>query len=477
MLWNKAKNIILLKKNKFKIPETIIIKNEKKKLREFLENIKWNKKYILRPSFNWEDSENKSYAGYYNSIFPLKIEDIYLFFSNNNYYKKFWWKNKQLKSIIIQEFIEDAQYYWVYFTRNPNNIFENWFYEISKNNQWVTSWKDILDEKLSFIEEKELYMLWKKLENIFKSPQDIEFCIKNKKIIIFQTRNITTWNLSHYNLEEIKKISGIFQKIDFDELWENNDFFSYNILDNLFNIILINWNIYFRKTLLPKFLLKNYKNIKNINLRYFLLNYKKYLLQKFSFNIIKYILFFQRLDKNILNKFFRNYNYSFLRDKNSYLNLEFIFKTNFITNLFLKIEKTKNISFSFLEKYKKEYNKNNEIIKDYNINLDKKLYFLKWIIIKSKKTNEKNIYIYKWKIHWVLTDLDNFNISKKNQVLFIDNLDFYIFDKIKNISGIIIKNWNMFSHNSIILREHKIPSIIKYSEFEKLKIWEVIEII
>ena len=35
-----------------------------------------------------------------------------------------------------------------------------------------------------------------------------------------------------------------------------------------------------------------------------------------------------------------------------------------------------------------------------------------------------------------------------------------------------IKNWNLLSHNSIILREFKIPSIIKYENFKDLKVWE-----
>jgi hypothetical protein len=51
----------------------------------------------------------------------------------------------------------------------------------------------------------------------------------------------------------------------------------------------------------------------------------------------------------------KTYKYSFLLNNKSNLDLFFNYKTNFITKLFLKIEKQKNISFKYIEKYKKEY--------------------------------------------------------------------------------------------------------------------------
>jgi phosphohistidine swiveling domain-containing protein len=58
--------------------------------------------------------------------------------------------------------------------------------------------------------------------------------------------------------------------------------------------------------------------------------------------------------------------------------------------------------------------------------------------------------------------------------LILENLDFELYDKLNYISWVIIKNWNSLSHNAIILREYKIPSIINYKNFWKLKIWEKI---
>lgn len=65
---------------------------------------------------------------------------------------------------------------------------------------------------------------------------------------------------------------------------------------------------------------------------------------------------------------------------------------------------------------------------------------------------------------------------KKNQVLIWENLDLNLYDKLKNLNWIIIKNGNKLSHNSIILRENKIPSIIKYADYDKLIIWNEIVI-
>lgn len=476
MFWKKAENLQILKEKWINIPDFIIVPRNNtnpEKLKNFLKN---DKKYILRPSFENEDSEKSSFAWFFKSIFPISKNEIIKIFSKNNLEKEFWWENYILKSIIIQEFIENADYYGVYFSRNPENIFLPGFYEIWKNNLSITSGIEKNFWKLNYFLEKDLEFIWNKLEKIFNFPQDIEFCIKNNKIFIFQSRHITTGNISIHNFDEINKISGIFTKIDFDEISENQDIFSFKILENLFNCIYINGNIFFKKTIFPKFIFKNYKNIENQNLKNFLINYKSYLISKFIFQIIK-IFSFQKLDKNILQKFFKNYKYSFLQNEKSNLDINFDFKSNFITNYFLKIEKIKNNAFNFLEKYKQEYFEKNFIKKEKNIILDEKLVFLNGKIIFKKTKNEKNIYIYKWKISGILTDLGNFNTKNKNQILFVENLDFFIFDKLDYISGIIVKNGNLLSHNSIIIREYKIPCIIKYRNFENLKNGDFMEII
>jgi hypothetical protein len=470
-LWNKAKNIFNLYKNNFLIPKTFFI--EKNKIKNFDFNfLKQNKKYILRPSFEIEDWTKNSFAWYFKSIFPVYKKDIISIFKKENLEKFFNWNWYKFNSIIIQEFIE-SNIYGVYFTRNPNNIFKKWFYEISDSNDWITSWKEKNNKKLSFIQEKELETIWKKLENIFKDPQDIEFTIKNNKIILLQTRSITTWNNSIYSFSEIQKINWIYQNLDFDELWEKQDYFSYIILKKLFDIIYLDWKIYFKKTFLPNYLFKKI-NTKNYNLNLFYQNYKKYLFQKIIFNFIKFFTP-QKLDKEVLKDFFKKYSYTFLLEKKSNLDLKFNYKTNYITNKFLKLEKQKNKAFYYLEQYKKEYSQKNFFWKN-SYKLNNKLIFLSWIILNNIEKKENYNWIYKWKIKWIITDLANFSTNKKNQVLILENLDFELYDKLDYISGVIIKNWNSLSHNAIILREYKIPSIINYKDFWKLKIWKKVNL-
>lgn len=482
-LWNKSINIIKLYENKILIPETIIL--EKKEINNFNINLlKVNQKYILRPSFNIEDWSYKSYAWFFQSIIFKNKMDIknFLIKNKNNLEKIFWWKKYQLNSLIIQDFIK-TNIYWVYFTRNPNNIFEKWFYEIWKNNNEITSWNIDSDLKLNFLQKKELEIIWKKIEKIFKYPQDIEFCIKNWKIILLQTRNITTWNNSLYNFYEIEKFNWIYSILDFDELWEKQDFFSYKVLNKLFSCIYINSRIYFKSTIIPYYLFKKINktqknNISSKNLYLFYQNYKKYLFKKMFFNFIK-LFIFQKLDKNILKIIFKNYKYSFLIKNKSNLDLNFKYENiNFITKYFLKIEKQKNISFKYLEKYKKEYIERHRLQTKINNNyqnnkLSKKIILLNWIILNNKKNKEKYNWIYKWKINWIITDLNNFKYKKNlNQILIIENLNIDLYDKIGYINWVIIKKWNSLSHNSIILREYKISSIIKYKDYDKLKVWE-----
>jgi hypothetical protein len=82
------------------------------------------------------------------------------------------------------------------------------------------------------------------------------------------------------------------------------------------------------------------------------------LFYKIIFNFIK-IFIPQKLDKNVLKDFFKKYFYSFLLEKKSNIDLNFNYKTNFITKQFLKLEKQKNKAFYYLEQYKKEYNQKN----------------------------------------------------------------------------------------------------------------------
>lgn len=466
-LWNKSNHLKLLFEKKIKIPNTFIVWNDNFNLDDF-SFIDQKKDYILRPSFSLEDSKDKSFAWFFKSIFPIKKDGVIKAFREKRFDEIFNWKWYELQSIIIQEFIETNNY-WVYFSRNPNNIFKKWFYEIWENNNWITWWLAPSLKKLSFVEKKELEIIWNKLEKLFNFPQDIEFCIKDEDVIILQTRPITTWNNTIYSLNEIKKINWLYKYLDFDEIWNNSDFFSYSVLSWLFKCIFIENKIYFKLSFPPFFLFNKAKK-DNTNLYNFYKNYKKYLILKYLFLFLKFITF-QKLDNKVITDFFKKYHYSFLLDKKSNLYLNFDYETNFITTYFLKLEKIKNKSFYFYENYKNDYKWENFLIDKSSLDLPNMIFINWWLVLWSKDDDN---YIYRWEINWIITDINTYDKNKKNQVLIWENLDFNLYDKLNNLNWIIIKNGNKLSHNSIILRENKIPSIIKYKDYDKLFIWEKI---
>ncbi len=88
-LWDKANWISKLFQFNFNIPNTIIIENKSNFLKNEITLFK-SKKYILRPSFDWEDSLEKSYAWFFKSFYPLSKEEIIKKLKSKNLSKLFW---------------------------------------------------------------------------------------------------------------------------------------------------------------------------------------------------------------------------------------------------------------------------------------------------------------------------------------------------------------------------------------------------
>ena len=178
---------------------------------------------------------------------------------------------------------------------------------------------------------------------------------------------------------------------------------------------------------------------------------------------------------------------------------------NYITRYFLFIENIKQKSFCYLEDFKsvilqnnKYWNEikylkideflNNKLSKSEIINKRKrnnkefynlwnKVIIKKWIILNSIKEKSKYQWIYNWKIEWTIVDNNTFKKNNNdNQILILDNLNTNIYPKLKYLKWIIIRTWTKLSHNSIIIREYKIPSIINYNKFNNLKLWRHINI-
>lgn len=194
--YQKKINIIVPKIFYFSKKEYFL--NKKKILRDIKKIFKKNK-IILRSSSQQEDQENLSNAGKFKSFQNLnpksalideKILTILEDFNNNN------------DQVIAQEFISKPDISGVIFTRNINNNSPYYFINIdhSGRTDLITSGQSNPSMKtLVFFRDTTKYKIPKKynnliksikyIENIFKNDRlDIEFCIKNKKIFIFQCR-------------------------------------------------------------------------------------------------------------------------------------------------------------------------------------------------------------------------------------------------------------------------------------------------
>jgi len=249
---NKAKNVALMHSRGFNVPKGVIIPN----FVFHDESIDWNNLqnelesklqstdqefFCVRSSSNNEDLKNKSFAGQYSTFCGIRLKDL------SEYAKKVVDSSKSFRAksylthnnilqedmaVLIQEFIL-CEKSGVLFTKNPlNNRLEecmleagyglgelivsggttpdNYVIDINTNQIKKTTGrqieKQVFDGKqliLAKNEQKEIDCLnineihkivktGKRLEELFKAPQDIEWGCLNNKIYIFQSRDITT---------------------------------------------------------------------------------------------------------------------------------------------------------------------------------------------------------------------------------------------------------------------------------------------
>jgi len=485
---NKAKNIISLHKKKYLIPRTIIC--DVWNLDIVIKQIKNTniEKFFIRPSFQWEDSKYESLAWNFHSIWPYNLSQLteFLLQSKNEILQQFWWNTYTLWSIIIQDFI-DTNSYGVLFTRDPQNLLLAWDYEIWGDHDHITSGKITGKSTHSYFLRRKLFSLGTKIESDFWFPQDIEFAITWRDIIILQTRNITSWDISLPCYRELESITWVYHNINNGEFWEVS-YFSASLLSYLFSIIHIWWSIYARK------LRKNLDTPKE--LQNFVEKYKTYLQKKLIYSVLQKILFFQKLDKAVLQKFYKDYTYSFDLWTKSVVKDAFHYQTNTKTKLLIKSEKYKSIAFKQLETFKEKIVKENTLWNDINylsydqwLNGGNKLqdiisqrkhvnqiynYDFPYIIIiwgkimriNKAHTRSDKKWIYKWELQGKHITKDTLNYNTNKQVLLIDNLSEDITKYLWYISWVVAQGWSIYSHNAILLREWKIPSYIINSEYK-----------
>ena len=184
----KIPNYIYFSKGEFNQNRSLILKRI---YQEFKEDL------IIRSSALNEDTKKLSNAGKYDSIILKKKENKNLEYSILKVIRKFKSKNDQ---ILIQKFINKPSISGVVFTKdiNTNSDYYQIEFDVSKRTDLVTSGKFnpslktlIIYKNSSVIPKKfrKLITICKIFEKLFDNNRlDIEFCIKNNQVFIFQCR-------------------------------------------------------------------------------------------------------------------------------------------------------------------------------------------------------------------------------------------------------------------------------------------------
>jgi len=222
VLGNKALYLIKMKKLGFNIPAFFVINNRPKSEQDFLKKVESKiskaEYFAVRSSAGCEDSEEKSFAGYFYSALAVKKENLIK--EIDRVIKSY----KGAKgSIIIQEFISSDKGGVMFSNAGDSRVIINSNfglcdsvvkgdkcdeYIFDKNGKFIA--KDIQDKKnalifnngliknkeyqeesLKEVEIRKLLSVAHKIESLFNKPQDIEWCFRDGVLFILQSRPIT----------------------------------------------------------------------------------------------------------------------------------------------------------------------------------------------------------------------------------------------------------------------------------------------
>ena len=239
-------NSIKKKLSFINIPKYIFFtkKNFENNKKFYLNKIKdkFKKDIIIRSSALDEDTYKSSNAGKYDSIILKKENFIDLEKSIFKVIKKF--KNKD-DQIIVQTFVDKPDISGVVFTKdvNTNSDYYQIEYDVSKKTDLVTSGKKNPSLKTLIIFKglkkipfpfRKLISTSKYLENFFDNKRlDIEFCIKDNKVFIFQCRSLLGNNKKSDIIKHEKILVNLKKKFKKINLKINNISGNKTILSNM----------------------------------------------------------------------------------------------------------------------------------------------------------------------------------------------------------------------------------------------------
>ena len=226
--FTKAKSLKFLNsfsKNRFIVPKFIYFsldrykKDKDKLIKQILLNFK-KQKVIIRSSTLDEDSQNKSNAGKYLSVVISNINKDSVAVAINKIIKLY--KNAK-DQILVQTFIDSPEISGVIFTKDPKSASDYYIinYDKSKKTNLITSGKKNTKMKTEIVFKEKIILsknfykilkIIKIIENEYKNESlDIEFGIRNNKLIIFQCRNLV---LKNKTVKINEALINIYKKIN-----------------------------------------------------------------------------------------------------------------------------------------------------------------------------------------------------------------------------------------------------------------------
>jgi phosphohistidine swiveling domain-containing protein len=224
LVGNKTRMLKVLKDSGFKVPDFVAIPSsvvrkiingqgviQASLINQLLDEARQTLNaplYTVRSSALIEDGSEESFAGQFKTRINLKPSELFQAVSEVLTQAREYLKGDlNLFSLIIQEYIE-AEFSGVTFTRNPQGgrqmVLE---YHLGKGEDLVGG-KIIPEHREWFWHQKPPETLlpnlkkisdeWKKIEQIFDFPQDIEWCVKNNEYYFLQTRAVTSISAREY---------------------------------------------------------------------------------------------------------------------------------------------------------------------------------------------------------------------------------------------------------------------------------------
>ena len=226
LIGGKAANLCELFNAGFNVPNGFVVKtnaynnmNEelKKEITKTLK--KFKAPFAIRSSATAEDLAKASFAGQYDTFLNIEKKDVIknikkCWDSINTQRAQFYRKQHKIKgkilmAVIVQEMIK-ADFAGIVFTIDPVHKKHILIETAPGLGEAIVSGKltpndyfvdrnnfEIIDKKINTKELdentiKKLAKISLKIEELFTSPQDIEFATKNNEIFILQSRPITT---------------------------------------------------------------------------------------------------------------------------------------------------------------------------------------------------------------------------------------------------------------------------------------------